>query len=103
MSRTKDELATAFKLAEFPRSASYDAAWTIDNMMGANVLWLTEYLSHAMDLKPEMRILDLGRGTAINSVFLAKEFGKRALRNGCFPSKRKPTAYSSPKRSSMRS
>ena len=74
MTRTKEELTKAFKLDEFPRSAKYDVAWTIDNMMGPNVLWLTEYLSQVMDLKPGMRVLDLGCGKAISSIFLAKEF-----------------------------
>ena len=59
MSRTKEELAKAFKLTEFPRSAKYDTEWNIKNMMGPNVLWLTESLSQAMDLKPGMRVLDL--------------------------------------------
>ena len=74
MSRTKEELAMAFKLAEFPRSAKYDADWNIKNMMGPNVLWLTESLSQVIDLKPGMRVLDMGCGTAISSIFLAKEF-----------------------------
>ena len=42
--------------------------------MGPNVLWLTESLSQVMALKPGMRILDMGCGTAISSIFLAKEF-----------------------------
>ena len=74
MSRTKEELAKAFRPAEFPRSAKYDVDWTIKHMMGPNVLWLTESLSELMDLKPGMRVLDLGCGTAISSIFLAKEF-----------------------------
>ena len=59
MSRTKEELAKAFKLAEFPRSAKYDADWNIKHMMGPNVLWLTESPSQVMNLKPGMRVLDL--------------------------------------------
>jgi len=43
--------------------------------MGPNSLWLTEWLCEAIDLKPNMRVLDLGCGKAISSVFLAKEFG----------------------------
>ena len=74
MSRTKEELAMAFKLAAFPRSAKYDADWNIKHMMGPNVLWLTESLSQVMALKPGMRVLDLGCGTAISSIFLAQEF-----------------------------
>lgn len=59
---------------EFPLSAKYDPAWVIDNMMGPNALWLTESLSQVMDLKPGMRVLDLGCGKALSSIFLAKEF-----------------------------
>ncbi len=42
--------------------------------MGPNVLWLTEALSQVMDLLPGMRVLDLGCGHAISSIFLANEF-----------------------------
>jgi len=62
-------------LDEFPRSAAYDLEWVIENQMGPNVLWLTESLAQVMMLKPGMRILDLGCGRAISSIFAAKEFG----------------------------
>ena len=58
-----------------PRSAGYDPRWLIDNMMGPNVLWLTEALSEVLALTPGMRVLDLGCGKAISSIFLAREFG----------------------------
>lgn len=47
----------------------------IKNQMGPNVLWLAESLAQAMDLRPGMRVLDMGCGNAISSIFLAKEFG----------------------------
>ena len=75
MTRTKTELAKAFKIDDCPRSAMYDPQWVIENMMGPNVLWLTESLSQVMDLRPGMRVLDIGCGRAISSIFLAKEFG----------------------------
>ena len=59
----------------FPRSNNYDPMWVIDNEMGPNALWLTEFLVQSFDLKPGMRVLDLGCGRGITSVFLAKEFG----------------------------
>ncbi len=62
---------------EFPRSNSYDPDWIMDNQMGPNALWLTEWLSGALNLKPDMRVLDLGCGTALSSIFLAREFGVR--------------------------
>jgi len=41
----------------------------------ANALWLTEWLSESLDLRPGMRVLDLGCGRAMSSVFLRREFG----------------------------
>lgn len=60
---------------QFPRSAKYEPAWVLENSMGPNVLWLTESLTDKMDLKSDMRVLDLGCGKAVSSIFLAKEFG----------------------------
>ena len=42
---------------------------------GANPLWLTEWLAEALDLRPGMRVLDLGCGRAMSSIFLRREFG----------------------------
>lgn len=42
---------------------------------GANSLWLTEWLASALDLRPGMRVLDLGCGRAASSIFLRREFG----------------------------
>ena len=60
--------------SEFPRAARYDPDWVIDNMMGPNALWLAESLSQVMDLRPGMRVLDMGCGKALSSIFLAREF-----------------------------
>jgi cyclopropane fatty-acyl-phospholipid synthase-like methyltransferase len=38
-------------------------------------LWLTEWLAAQLDLKPGMRVLDLGCGRAASSIFLHREFG----------------------------
>ncbi len=59
----------------FPRSAGYDVSWMIENSMGPNVLWLSEFLSEVMAFKPGMKVLDLGCGKALSSVFFAREFG----------------------------
>jgi hypothetical protein len=58
-----------------PRSSSYDPHWLIANVMGPHVLWLAEWLSQRLELTPGMRVLDLGCGKALSSIFLAKEFG----------------------------
>ena len=60
---------------EFPLSAKYDPHWILDNHMGPNVLWLTEILTQKLDLHPSMKVLDLGCGKALSSIFLAREFG----------------------------
>lgn len=49
----------------------------LDNQMGPNAVWLTEWLTEALPLKAGMRVLDLGCGRAMSSVFLAREFGVR--------------------------
>lgn len=60
----------------FLRSNKYDPDWVIAGTSGgANALWLTEWLTSAMDLRPEMRVLDLGCGRALSSIFLRREFG----------------------------
>ena len=64
-----------FQPPEFPRSANYDRDWVLENMMGPNALWLTEALAGHMDLNAGMRVLDLGCGRGLSSIFLAKEYG----------------------------
>lgn len=75
MGMTKQELALAFQFDGLTRSTAYDPEWVIENMMGPNVMWLTESLSQVMKLEPGMRVLDMGCGKAVSSIFLAKEFG----------------------------
>ncbi|MBC8355218.1 MAG: methyltransferase domain-containing protein [Planctomycetes bacterium] len=58
----------------FPRSAKYHPDWLIGSAMGSNTLWLTEWLTEVVDLKPGMRVLDLGCGRVVSSIFLAREF-----------------------------
>jgi cyclopropane fatty-acyl-phospholipid synthase-like methyltransferase len=60
----------------FPRSSKYHPDWAIASASsGANALWLTEWLAEALDLRPHMRVLDLGCGLAMSSIFLRREFG----------------------------
>jgi SAM-dependent methyltransferase len=60
----------------FPRASKYHPDWVIAGAgSAANALWLTEWLCEAIDLKPGMRVLDLGCGRAMSSIFLRREFG----------------------------
>ena len=59
----------------FPRSAAYDESWVTENRMGPNVLWLAESLAERMTLEQGMRVMDLGCGKGLSSIFLAREFG----------------------------
>src|SRR5436189_6273615 len=65
-----------FVSERFPRSSKYYPEWVIASVSGgANALWMTEWLSAALDLRPGMRVLDLGCGRAMSSIFLHREFG----------------------------
>jgi cyclopropane fatty-acyl-phospholipid synthase-like methyltransferase len=46
-------------------------------MMGPNPLWLMEHLTDRLALEPGQRVMDLGCGRALSSVFLAREFDVR--------------------------
>ncbi|MEQ4209043.1 methyltransferase domain-containing protein [Actinopolymorpha sp. B17G11] len=69
-----DELATLLANERYPRSARYSIRWMVDNAMGPNPVWLAEALTQVMPLEAGMRVLDMGCGTALTSIFLAKEF-----------------------------
>jgi cyclopropane fatty-acyl-phospholipid synthase-like methyltransferase len=58
----------------FPRAAAYDREWIARNALSDNPLYYVESLSEVMDFRPGMRVLDLGCGKAISSIFLAREF-----------------------------
>ena len=47
--------------------------------MGSPCLWLAEAVADKMNLKPDMKVLDLGCGKAISSIFLAKEYGVKVF------------------------
>jgi len=78
---TKKRMQELLKNDKYPRSAKYDPAWVLKGWMGPNVLWLTEWLCKKMELKPGMRVLDMGCGKALSSIFLAKEFGVKVWAN----------------------
>jgi SAM-dependent methyltransferase len=61
----------------FPRASAYNPDWLLANASSgsASPLWLTEWLTEALDLRPGMRVLDLGCGRVASSIFLHREFG----------------------------
>lgn len=68
--------ANCFLKHQFPRSSAYAPEWILESVSGgANSLWLTEWLTSALELKAGMHVLDLGCGRAASSIFLAREFG----------------------------
>jgi SAM-dependent methyltransferase len=69
-----NDIDQLLKRPEFPRSSAYDPSWMVTNQMGPNAVWLLEWLTAEMNLSPGMRVLDLGCGKAMTSIFLAKEF-----------------------------
>jgi cyclopropane fatty-acyl-phospholipid synthase-like methyltransferase len=69
-----ESVAELLRLPDFPRAAGYDPAWVLEHHMGPNVLWLAESLTQVLDLVPGSRVLDLGCGQGLSSIFLAREF-----------------------------
>ncbi len=57
------------------KSDNYDVAFVKENMMGPNSLRIVAELSESIKLEKGMRVLDLGCGRGLTSIFLAKEYG----------------------------
>ena len=57
-----------------PKSDQFDIEWMLANEMGPNAVWLAEILAERMILKKAVRLLDLGCGRGMTSVFLAKAY-----------------------------
>jgi SAM-dependent methyltransferase len=74
-----EELRTRLALPRFPRASRYDPRWVIGNVMGPHPLWLMEWLCSELDLPPGARVLDLGCGKALTSIFLAREYDVRVV------------------------
>jgi SAM-dependent methyltransferase len=69
-----EAIGSLLEKERFPRAGRYEPAWILDGNMGPNPLWLLEWLSGDLALTPGMRVLDLGCGKALTSIFLAREF-----------------------------
>ena len=59
----------------FYKTEKYDKNFLKENMMGPNSMMILEELLNEVPLKSGMRVLDLGCGNGLTSVFLAKEYG----------------------------
>jgi cyclopropane fatty-acyl-phospholipid synthase-like methyltransferase len=53
----------------------FDTSFVKGNMMGPNAIRMIEELAKSLKLEKGMRVLDLGCGKGLTSIFLAKEFG----------------------------
>jgi Cyclopropane fatty acid synthase and related methyltransferases len=68
-------------MKEYPRTEKYDKNWILENQMGPNSIMLMEELCGNLDLRPGMRVLDMGCGKGLTSIFLAKEYGVTVFAN----------------------
>ena len=68
-------------MKKYPRTEKYDSAWIEKNWMGPNPLWLLEDLCQHLELRPGMKVLDMGCGKGLTSIFLAKEYGVTVFAN----------------------
>jgi len=68
-------------LKKYLRTEKYDTDWILENWMGPNPLILLEELCEHLDLKPGMKVLDMGCGKGLTSIFLAKEYGVTVFAN----------------------
>ncbi len=59
----------------FIKTNQYDKNFLKENMMGPNAMKILEEMSQNLKLEKGMRVLDLGCGRGLTSIFLAKEFG----------------------------
>ena len=65
----------------FPRSSRYSPEWIFENNMGPSALWLSEWLAEVAFPDRGSRVLDMGCGRAISSIYLAAEFGAEVWAN----------------------
>ena len=68
-------------MKKYQRTEKYDNNWIQENWMGPNPLILLEELCNHLDLKPGMKVLDMGCGKGITSIFLTKEYGVTVFAN----------------------
>ncbi|WJV60622.1 methyltransferase domain-containing protein [Pectobacteriaceae bacterium C52] len=57
-----------------PFTDNYDKSFLLETMMGPNAMRIMEEMANMLPISPGMRILDLGCGTGISSILLAKKY-----------------------------
>jgi cyclopropane fatty-acyl-phospholipid synthase-like methyltransferase len=60
---------------KYPKTSRYDTTFVAKHLMGTNCVIMLEEFTNSLPLKEGMRVLDLGCGRDLSSIFLAKEFG----------------------------
>ena len=68
-------------MKKYPKTEQYDPNWICENWMGPNPLCLLEELCENLNLRSGMKVLDMGCGKGLTSVFLAKEYGVTVFAN----------------------
>jgi hypothetical protein len=69
MPLSPSDLTQRLSRLEDPRASAYPSEWIPESHMGPNVLWLAESLTQLRPRRPGLRILDLGCGRALSSLF----------------------------------
>lgn len=59
----------------FYKTNKYDPNFIKENLMGPNGVKMLEELTYSIEFDKDSRVLDLGCGKGLTSIFLAKEFG----------------------------
>lgn len=73
------ELAAAGQGNAFPKTGTFDTEVVREKIMGPNPLKICEELLRGAEIPRGSRVLDLGSGTGITSVMLAREYGFEAF------------------------